>query len=70
MKELIRDHAGRVIGYTITSSNGVKQAFAPDGKRLGQYNPGTNMTQNPEGATVAFGDTSSSLITDEDQKES
>lgn len=70
MKELLRDRAGRTIGYTITDSRGVKQAFSPSGKRLGQYNPSLNITQTPEGATVAFGDASSSLITEEDQKES
>jgi hypothetical protein len=61
MKTIIRGSSGETKGF-ILESNGRKDIFSPEGKRLGFYQETTNKTFTASGALVGFGDQTISLL--------
>ena len=63
-EELIRDFYGRVIGRIRFQDNGIKEIFDFQGRKLGWYDPTTNITRDFYGRVVARGDALTMLLSE------
>jgi hypothetical protein len=62
-EQMLKDSRGKWIGSITTQSNGIQIAKDAQGRRVGEYDPKTNVTKDVSGKRVGTGNFLSSLIT-------